>query len=99
MAQGGDVAKRAFKAMMEMRKIDVAKIEGRRARRSLTSTMAGSRAGRSIQNNRKTMLDHVFISVSDIKRSVAFYSAALKPLGITTASTTTASMDRRAIPT
>ena len=27
MAQGGDVAKRAFAAMMEMRKIDVAKIE------------------------------------------------------------------------
>ena len=27
MAQGGDVAKRAFEAMMEMRKIDVAKIE------------------------------------------------------------------------
>jgi predicted 3-demethylubiquinone-9 3-methyltransferase (glyoxalase superfamily) len=27
MAQGGDVAKRAFEAMMEMRKLDVAKIE------------------------------------------------------------------------
>jgi predicted 3-demethylubiquinone-9 3-methyltransferase (glyoxalase superfamily) len=27
MARGGDVAKRAFEAMMEMRKIDVAKIE------------------------------------------------------------------------
>jgi predicted 3-demethylubiquinone-9 3-methyltransferase (glyoxalase superfamily) len=27
MAQGGEVAKRAFKAMMTMRKIDVAKIE------------------------------------------------------------------------
>ena len=27
MAKGGDVAKRAFKAMMEMQKIDVAKIE------------------------------------------------------------------------
>ncbi|MBX7146817.1 MAG: VOC family protein [Alphaproteobacteria bacterium] len=27
MAQGGDVAKRAFKAMMDMQKIDVAKIE------------------------------------------------------------------------
>ncbi len=27
MAQGGDVARRAFEAMMEMRKIDVAKIE------------------------------------------------------------------------
>jgi hypothetical protein len=27
MARGGDVAKRAFEAMMEMQKIDVAKIE------------------------------------------------------------------------
>jgi predicted 3-demethylubiquinone-9 3-methyltransferase (glyoxalase superfamily) len=27
MAQGGDVAKRAFEAMMPMKKIDVAKIE------------------------------------------------------------------------
>lgn len=29
------------------------------------------------------MLDHVFISVSDLTRSVAFYTAALAPLGIT----------------
>lgn len=28
------------------------------------------------------MLDHVFISVSDIDRSIAFYEAALAPLGI-----------------
>ena len=28
------------------------------------------------------MLDHVFISVSDIERSIAFYEAALAPLGI-----------------
>lgn len=28
------------------------------------------------------MLDHVFISVSDINRSVAFYTAVLTPLGI-----------------
>lgn len=28
------------------------------------------------------MLDHVFISVSDLDRSVAFYTAALAPLGI-----------------
>jgi catechol 2,3-dioxygenase-like lactoylglutathione lyase family enzyme len=28
------------------------------------------------------MLDHVFISVSDINRSVAFYTAVFKPLGI-----------------
>ena len=28
------------------------------------------------------MLDHVFLTVSDIKRSVSFYEAALAPLGI-----------------
>lgn len=28
------------------------------------------------------MLDHVFLSVSDVNRSVAFYSMALAPLGI-----------------
>jgi catechol 2,3-dioxygenase-like lactoylglutathione lyase family enzyme len=29
------------------------------------------------------MLDHVFLSVSDIERSIDFYTAALTPLGIT----------------
>lgn len=29
------------------------------------------------------MLDHVFLSVSDITRSIRFYEAALAPLGIT----------------
>jgi catechol 2,3-dioxygenase-like lactoylglutathione lyase family enzyme len=28
------------------------------------------------------MLDHLFISVADVKRSIAFYEQALKPLGI-----------------
>ena len=28
------------------------------------------------------MLDHVFLTVSDIKRSISFYEAALSPLGI-----------------
>jgi catechol 2,3-dioxygenase-like lactoylglutathione lyase family enzyme len=28
------------------------------------------------------MLDHVFISVSDVNRSISFYEAALAPLGI-----------------
>jgi catechol 2,3-dioxygenase-like lactoylglutathione lyase family enzyme len=28
------------------------------------------------------MLDHVFISVADLERSIAFYSATLAPLGI-----------------
>jgi catechol 2,3-dioxygenase-like lactoylglutathione lyase family enzyme len=28
------------------------------------------------------MLDHIFLSVSDIERSTAFYTAALAPLGI-----------------
>ncbi|RQO33535.1 extradiol dioxygenase [Herminiimonas sp. KBW02] len=30
------------------------------------------------------MLDHVFLSVSDIDRSVAFYTTVLAPLGVTT---------------
>ncbi|SHM45903.1 Catechol 2,3-dioxygenase [Sphingobium sp. YR657] len=29
------------------------------------------------------MLDHVFLSVSDLDRSIAFYTATLTPLGIT----------------
>jgi catechol 2,3-dioxygenase-like lactoylglutathione lyase family enzyme len=29
------------------------------------------------------MLDHIFLSVSDIQRSIQFYDAALTPLGIT----------------
>lgn len=29
------------------------------------------------------MLDHVFLSVRDLNRSIAFYTAALTPLGIT----------------
>ena len=28
------------------------------------------------------MLDHVFITVKDLERSIAFYETALKPLGI-----------------
>lgn len=28
------------------------------------------------------MLDHIFLSVSDVDRSIAFYTAALAPLGI-----------------
>jgi catechol 2,3-dioxygenase-like lactoylglutathione lyase family enzyme len=31
---------------------------------------------------RNHMLDHVFLSVSDLNRSIAFYTAALAPLGI-----------------
>jgi catechol 2,3-dioxygenase-like lactoylglutathione lyase family enzyme len=33
---------------------------------------------------RENMIDHVILTVSDFKRSVAFYTKALKPLGITT---------------
>lgn len=29
------------------------------------------------------MLDHIFLSVSDVARSISFYEAALTPLGIT----------------
>jgi catechol 2,3-dioxygenase-like lactoylglutathione lyase family enzyme len=28
------------------------------------------------------MLDHVIVTVSDFRRSIAFYAQALKPLGI-----------------
>jgi len=30
------------------------------------------------------MLDHIFLSVSDIERSIAFYTSVLAPLGIST---------------
>lgn len=30
------------------------------------------------------MLDHVFLTVTDVERSIAFYTAALAPLGLTT---------------
>jgi catechol 2,3-dioxygenase-like lactoylglutathione lyase family enzyme len=30
------------------------------------------------------MLDHIFLSVSDLDRAIVFYTAALAPLGITT---------------
>src|ERR1700730_12481224 len=33
---------------------------------------------------KENMIDHVILTVSDFKRSVAFYAKALKPLGITT---------------
>lgn len=29
------------------------------------------------------MLDHIFLSVSDVRRSIGFYEATLRPLGIT----------------
>jgi catechol 2,3-dioxygenase-like lactoylglutathione lyase family enzyme len=35
------------------------------------------------KTERKNMIDHVILTVSDFKRSVAFYAKALKPLGIT----------------
>jgi catechol 2,3-dioxygenase-like lactoylglutathione lyase family enzyme len=38
------------------------------------------------------MLDHIGIQVSDLKRSVAFYKAALAPLGITVMMELTAEM-------
>src|ERR1700688_3129323 len=35
------------------------------------------------ENRKENMIDHVILTVSDFKRSVAFYAKALKPLGIT----------------
>jgi catechol 2,3-dioxygenase-like lactoylglutathione lyase family enzyme len=46
---------------------------------SLPSLNSGTTA--PIEEN---MIDHVILTVSDFKRSVAFYAKALKPLGITT---------------
>lgn len=40
--------------------------------------------GPANQNRKENMIDHVILTVSDFKRSVAFYAKALKPLGITT---------------
>src|SRR5215218_3252015 len=39
--------------------------------------------GKIALNRRIAMLDHVFLSVSDIERSIAFYTQTLAPLGIT----------------
>jgi catechol 2,3-dioxygenase-like lactoylglutathione lyase family enzyme len=36
------------------------------------------------EDRKENMIDHVILTVSDFKRSVAFYAKALKPLGITT---------------
>jgi catechol 2,3-dioxygenase-like lactoylglutathione lyase family enzyme len=35
------------------------------------------------ESRKENMIDHVILTVSDFKRSVAFYTKALKPLGIT----------------
>ena len=35
----------------------------------------------STRQGERTVLDHIYISVSDVPRSLAFYAAALEPLG------------------
>ena len=45
------------------------------------------------------MLDHIFLSVSDIDRSIAFYTERWRRSGSATASITTARTARPAIPT
>src|SRR5690606_4020444 len=51
------------------------------------STSAGARSWAQVAGGTSsegiTMLDHIFLSVSDIARSIRFYEAALVPLGIT----------------
>jgi catechol 2,3-dioxygenase-like lactoylglutathione lyase family enzyme len=37
---------------------------------------------RHLASERTIMLDHIFLTVSDMKRSISFYEAALAPLGI-----------------
>ena len=45
------------------------------------------------------LLDHVFITVKDLDRSIAFYEAVLKPLGITHAADYDGKDGPRDIPT
>lgn len=47
-----------------------------------TPRISKLRAATSSNAKENNMLDHVFISVSDINRSIAFYEIALAPLGI-----------------
>jgi catechol 2,3-dioxygenase-like lactoylglutathione lyase family enzyme len=56
----------------------------RKAYGSLGGTARPSIVQANTNENRKdNMIDHVILTVSDFKRSVAFYVKALKPLGIT----------------
>jgi catechol 2,3-dioxygenase-like lactoylglutathione lyase family enzyme len=47
---------------------------------ALPSTIQGD----NNEYRKENMIDHVILTISDFKRSVAFYAKALKPLGITT---------------
>src|ERR1700736_3619220 len=58
------------------------------SREWIFSSAAGWRGSSIVQvdttkSERNNMIDHVILTVSDFKRSVAFYTKALKPLGIT----------------
>jgi catechol 2,3-dioxygenase-like lactoylglutathione lyase family enzyme len=61
---------------------------GRCGHKILESTDEGELGYASLESKSeipgKIMIDHVILTVSDFKRSVAFYAKALKPLGITT---------------
>ena len=52
--------------------------------RSVRSPESGRPPADSNSDGKENMIDHVILTVSDFKRSVAFYAKALKPLGITT---------------
>ena len=58
------------------------KLLGRRTVRSGTARPSIVQADTN-ENRKENMIDHVILTVSDFKRSVAFYVKALKPLGIT----------------
>ena len=62
-----------------MKEVSDLRLKGIRSALSLTYSLVSMHMGL-----RENMIDHVILTVSDFKRSVAFYAKALKPLGITT---------------
>ena len=48
---------------------------------SCTKANAQESHSQSTRQEVRTVLDHIYISVSDVPRSLAFYAAALEPLG------------------
>src|SRR5882762_8800421 len=57
---------------------------GRRASAHAKRVKPAKSKQRNDRTHEENMIDHVILTVSDFKRSVAFYAKALKPLGITT---------------
>jgi hypothetical protein len=62
-----------------MKEVSDPRLKGIRFTLSLTYSLVSTH-----MRLRENMIDHVLLTVSDFKRSVAFYAKALKPLGVTT---------------